>query len=449
MAKVYVVHRIDTEGPLNETLEATFARINAFCGGSGIEPTLDNLRKIQAGELDLNGKEELAKFIFCPRFLNYNRTWQDLDKMLDEITSEDFRQAHADSQGRGWQYSWFVIDHPPTDYNPRNRDIGWHNIYDHYQSYYRRHRIQADNFQWHAHPMNAYKNAAGCGNSFISSPHIWQSLARRLVDRGFFPSAYSAGFHAERPDSHWLLEQYIPYDFSNQAMELTDMDKAQAGVGDGRFGDWRRAPATWEHYHPSHDDYQLPGDCRRVIFRCLNVGTRLRCLTQAETDKAFARAADGKDTVLCFMDHDFRHIGADIDEVYALLQNAAAKFPQVEWLNATATEAARAVTQADGRGITLTAHIDNAAAKPVLTVQTDADTFGPQPFFVIKMRGERYFLDNLDFQTPRRKWTYTFDADSVKPEDVEAVGVAANSMTGTGALSVITFDNRELFCHRW
>ena len=41
----------------------------------------------------------------------------------------------------------------------------------------------------------------------------------------------------------------------------------------------------WRGYHPSHDDYQAEGACCRMIFRCLNVGTRQRPQTENLLDK--------------------------------------------------------------------------------------------------------------------------------------------------------------------
>ena len=42
MANVYIVHCVDTEGPLNESLEATFIRVKNVTGVE-ISPSKDNL----------------------------------------------------------------------------------------------------------------------------------------------------------------------------------------------------------------------------------------------------------------------------------------------------------------------------------------------------------------------------------------------------------------------
>ena len=38
-----------------------------------------------------------------------------------------------------------------------------------------------------------------------------------MIDRQWFPAAHRPGFHVIRPDSHWFLEQFVPFDYSSQA----------------------------------------------------------------------------------------------------------------------------------------------------------------------------------------------------------------------------------------
>ena len=56
---VHVVHCVDTEGPLHESIPATFERIeNIF--GLELEPSSALLKKLQAGEVELGGIEDLT-----------------------------------------------------------------------------------------------------------------------------------------------------------------------------------------------------------------------------------------------------------------------------------------------------------------------------------------------------------------------------------------------------
>ncbi len=134
--------------------------------------------------------------------------------------------------------------------------IGYNAIWDHYQEFYKLNHIDDDEFQLHIHPASVYKAANRCGTSYLNSPHALKSIAHRLIDRGFFPNAYRPGAHTERPGSHWLLEQFIPYDYANQSVELSETEKKQKDLTAGRFGDWRRSPSDWSEYHPSYEDYQ-------------------------------------------------------------------------------------------------------------------------------------------------------------------------------------------------
>ncbi len=55
---VYIVHAIDTEGPLYESLQGTFERLKDLFGITSLEPTLENLEKLKLGKIELNGLED-------------------------------------------------------------------------------------------------------------------------------------------------------------------------------------------------------------------------------------------------------------------------------------------------------------------------------------------------------------------------------------------------------
>jgi hypothetical protein len=235
-----------------------------------------------------------------------------------------------------------------------------------------------------------------------------------------------------RPDSHWFLEQHIPFDFSNQAAASTAEDRAQAGLDDGRWGDWRRAPSTWEPYHPDHDDYQKPGDCRRWIARCLNVGTRYRLLSEADVRQAFAEAREGGPVVLAFTDHDFRDIRPDIETVRERLALVAADFPDVPFKFCEALEAMRAaLTLSPEPACELQTSLESVGASAhALVVRSAVPTFGPQPWLALKTTAGTYHHDNFDILEPFHSWRYVFDEETFPLEALAAIGLAANNPYG-------------------
>src|SRR3569833_595736 len=155
---VYIVHCIDTEGPLHESLTATFERLRDIFHLEW-EPSETTLRKLQAGTLDLNGIEAAVQRVVDPHLLAYNDTWDKVDAMLARIMSEEFRKRLPDSAGEGWVYNWFCVDHVDYDVNPRRRDMGYHNVFEHY-SWLLKQNIQCrDGLHFHYHPHSFSREA--------------------------------------------------------------------------------------------------------------------------------------------------------------------------------------------------------------------------------------------------------------------------------------------------
>jgi hypothetical protein len=436
---LFLVHCIDTEGPLCESLEATFDRLENSLG-IRLTPSLETLQKIRSGEIDLGEKAEGARAICAPHNLEYNDSWPKVDSMLDEILSAEYRQRFPDSVGHGCVFNWFVMDHVGFDENPRRRDVGFLNIFDHYKEKLR--EAHGHEMHFHFHPTSTYRQGHISATSYLRSPHLLESLARRVVDRTWFPSCFRAGFYAERPDSHWFLEQWFPFDFSNNSTAESAVESIQQDIGGGRFGDWRRAPDDWSHYHPSHDDYQTPGNCRRTVFRALTVGTRLRLLKQSDVDAAFARASRGNPTVLAFSDHDYRDMREDIEEVYSMVRRSAEKFPNVTWVHSGAKEAARRVSGLPSAPLDFDVTLESRGAAQLLRVEARGQVFGPQPFLAVRTLDRRYISDNFDFQIPGKLWTYTFDQHSIFPCSFDRVGVAASSPDGSTCVVVLDSTGR-------
>jgi hypothetical protein len=448
---VHVVHCIDTEGPLHESVEATFERLQSIFK-LDFEPSLELLRRLQTGEVDLGGLETAVQKVVDPHLLAYNDTWDKVDAMLAEAMSETFRTRMRDSLGCGWLYNWFCCDHVGYELNPRRRDSGYHNIFDHYRAVTREMSSLQDGLHFHFHPHSFKHEAHRCATHWwTASDSLFQILSRRVIDRRWFPVAHRAGFHVIRPDSHWFLEQFIPFDFSNQAMASTEEDTAQFGLKGGRFGDWRRAPWSWTPYHPATDDYQVPGSCRRWNARCLNIGTRFRLMTENDVHQAFKEAMDGKPVVLAFTNHDFRDLRPDVEGVRNMLAKAAEDFPEVSFTFSEAVDAMRSSLQLPPQppcdlDLTVKAVGDSTH---VLQVETLTPTFGPQPWLALKTLAGTYHYDNFDIDVPFHRWQYVFDEETFPLNALSAVGVAANNAFGITTVSILDVGTAKVSKQQW
>jgi hypothetical protein len=422
---LYVVHCIDTEGPLNETLEATFERLKTIFG-IDIEPSTDNLKKLQNKLIPLNGIEAAVAKCISPELLKYNKNWQDIDDMLEELLSKPFRNQTLDDFGGGWKYSWHCMDHIGLNANPRHKDFGYGNIFRHYKNKIKEIGDFGDEINWHFHPLSLTKQPLHAATSYANNyADLLQILCRRVIDDSWFPVVNRPGFHAERPDSHAFMEQWIPFDYANQ---FCADDENQPDVSDGRFGDWRRASKSWRGYYPSHDDYQIPGSCKRKIFRCMNIGTRLRVLNEDHLREAFSEAEEHGAAIVAFADHDYRDIRPDVVKVQEMLAAVRKEYPLIKVKYAGAEEAAIKISDRP--------HIPN----PKLTLELKGNKlfvtlvagqiFGPQPFLAIKTKEQQYHHDNFDIVEPHIKWSYVFDEYTLDLNAVEQVGVGTAGRNG-------------------
>ena len=434
---LYVVHCVDTEGPLYEPLEVTFQRLRHIFH-LDLKPSREVLVKLQAGTMDLGGLEGSVRETVAPSLLAYNDTWDKIDAMLTEALSKAFRNARKDSMGRGWVYNWFCLDHVDFVDNPRRRDMGYHNIFDHYQAVLRESTSEADGVHFHYHPHDFRKRAHYCATHWwAASDSLFQTLCRRIIDRHWFPSCNRPGFQVTRPDSHWFLEQYIPFDYSS----IATMDQESSQHFDfsaGRSGDWRRAPLNWQPYHPSHDDYQIPGDCRRWIARCLNIGTRVFNICDQDVRQGFNEAREGKPVVMSFANHDFRNLRLDVVNARDMITRVADDYPDVEYRYCEANEAVcAALALPDLDYCDLDMSIIPVGDAHVLTVRTKTPSFGPQPFLALKTVTDQYHHDNFDMQVPFHEWTYTFDEETLPLNALEKIGVGVNNACGKTTVAVL------------
>lgn len=434
-ATVHIVHCVDTEGPLHETVDVKFARIRERFGVD-LPASRRALAQLRAGEIDLGGKERDIAELLSSHNQTFLGSWPEIEAMLDRVMAPEFRDRDPDSFGDGWAFNWFCLDLVNVTYNPRGRDVGYHNVFDRYSQILTEGLSARDAIHWHFHPVAAFRDAHHCATHYFRTPEIFQILARKVIERSFFPVCYRAGFQTERPDSHWFLEQWVPFDFSNMAVDDPAEFDSQIDFRNGRSGDWRRAPSDWSVYHPSHDDYQVPGDCRRWIARCLNIFNRIAVLDQREMDKAFARAAKGLPTLVAVANHDFRDLEPEVDHVRKLAHASARRHPGVKFRYGEALDAFRAVACPEYAGepaldFDLVFHPAADGDVPFVEVALrSGKVFGPQPFLAIETRGREFQHDNFDFSPCGTKWFYAFHGDTLPLDFVARIGVAANDKYG-------------------
>jgi len=443
--EIYIVHCIDTEGPMRESIKETFRRIECIFNIK-IKPSKENLKKIQEKKINLNGYEDQVFNLVSKKRISFNSNWKEIDEMLNEIQSIEFRNKLVDNSGNGWVYNWFCLDHVNMKgKNPRNRDLGHHKVFDFYSKKSQEKNNKKDFVSWHYHPIPYTQNYHNSGVAYLNSSNVWEILSKKIIERNWFPSTYRPGFHTIRPDSNWFLEQWIPFDFSNQS---TENEGDQPDLVDGRWGDWRRASKSWNPYNPDIYDYQKKGNCNRWIFRCLNMEARLRELTQCDVDEAFSQANLNTPTALAFTNHDFRKMGSEINKIRNYISESMKKFPDVKIYFSNPINAARKVLKLNPKKIDLNLEIiKNNKDLLKIKVTSNKNIFGPQPYLAIKTAKNEFIWENFDKGLNEFEWFFTFDYMHIPKTSIDKLGIAANSFDGT--TEIINFDLNSLIIKKY
>ena len=337
-----------------------------------------------------------------------------------------------DDYQNSWIYSWFCVSHRDCIENPRDKLLGTHTIFDLYSEL----KNKNDDIQFHYHPLPYSKNSSHSATGWLfGRSNLITILTERLLDRNWFPTVNRPGFHVTRPDSHWFLEQFIPFDFANQKLNrIEDVD-----FRDKQIADWSRAPNTWVPYHPKHDDWQSVGTSKRVIGRCLNVGTRHHLLTESEVQQAFAEVNSGKPAILAFTNHDFRDMTNDIIGTYNLIRHVqTTQYPNIKIKFIKACEAIRVFKNKKSKPIKIKTKL--SLENGLLEISSSVKGYSIQPFFCFKSKKGQYYHDNLQIVIPYKKWTYIFDSSNLKVHELEKISLALNSKCGTTTICYVDFN---------
>jgi hypothetical protein len=444
--EIYFVHAIDTEGPLYESLEAKFERIKNIYNIDIKDKTEENLIRIKNKEINLKGKETEVSQMLSSHLTNYKDNWSKIDNMNEILFSDDFRNEFTDTSNKPWIFSWHCLDHVGYINNPRKRELGHHKIFDYYQNLLNKKKNYGDKIFWHFHPMSMFRDAHKCATSYVNSFHLYEILCRKIIERDFFPSCFRAGFQAERTDSNLFLEQWIPFDITNMSYEDNQHLENTIDFKNGRSGDWRRATKNWEIYNPSHDDYQIKGNCRRYIGRALNVLNRIASINDFEIEKAFKQANQGKPALVGFASHDFRDFSYEVNYLRNMIKNVAKNYPDVKFFykdtNSAFNQMIIGKDQSKLNPIKLKLeYFNDKNDVPRIVVKCiQGKTFGPQPFLAIERKDGTFVHDNFDHDLNPHVWHYAFHDDTLPIEKVKRIGIASNDIYGNTDLVKFDFN---------
>ncbi|MDO8500068.1 MAG: hypothetical protein Q7S66_05465 [bacterium] len=348
--------------------------------------------------------------------------WGALGNAMKVFTAET-RKLFKDSFNGVAKYSWFILDWTgysldDSEFRRRGHDNRLHAVWNFY-----REGILADaelnrtgdGIYWHYH--HPPKDGSwGWNNDWHDSAWHEYIIAKRMLDFGFFPSIYRAGKYVENnKNSHWL-EKWIPVDFSSISPIKQE------------FCDWSRAPVDWQPYHPNFDDYQRPGEMKRIIARSLPVAAKGGSgdLQESEVEKAFNEAKEKGSAIFSFHTHDFyKSIFDDFATACGMIERVSRSFG-VSWKFSNALDAARKYLEPVSGDFSL--RLERTGND--VDIFANHDIFGEMPFVAVEYANGEVL--RVDAEEKNGGWIFAL------PKNVRRFAVgAADGYGNTDVKSII------------
>jgi hypothetical protein len=322
-------------------------------------------------------------------------TWPDVDAAMDKLLDPAFRARRRDPAGGELRIGWFFLTWTGFATNPRSRAFGYHAVRDHYLDRWGELlRTNGDEQHWHYHQPAP----SGIGNEWGLD---WQAsrehdaiVSRQLLEREWFPTAYRAGGTImDEVSSRWV-DSWFPVDYSNRAPLRVP-----------GLVDWSTGVAEWSLYHPSPEDFRVPGAGRRRIARCLDLQTSLHALSESDVVEAFERVRAGRPAILSCFDHDYRDIAGRVDAFRELVASVAGRFDDVDWRYAAPVEAVRGYLDAPPPA---PLELDAACDDGTVHIRSSAPLFQSIPWLAVELdSGEVVHVEQDVVRHEQTRWSWT------------------------------------------
>jgi len=349
-----------------------------------------------------------------------------------------FREQFVDSYGQQVKMTWWMMAGNIFRY-ASNKNVPLPNIMTMYlMQKYHGETIQqnGDELSLHYHTF-AWTDYDGDGtfywNQSLTFPECRAdfdvTVAQFLLEENVYPVSFRSGWHYMDNDWQNYLDELLPYSLHNDWPAMrTDNEEPL----DNTY-DWSLAPETWVPYHPSPENYQLPGDGRGWNVR----SDHMSSITQTMMDDIFEQANQGIDQVACIWAHlPESNFLDNIEKIDNLAHIAANKFQNVKFRYCTAIEAMQRwqkTTDTEAPIVTIE-ELPNGENVSFI-IKTNEPIFQTQPFVAVKDVYERYYLLQCN-NIARYKWQ---TLQSISKNQLAKIGVAVCDMVGNLTTDFINY----------
>jgi hypothetical protein len=272
--------------------------------------------------------------------------------------------------------------------------------------------------------------------SFLESRDDFDvTLAQDLLEEGSFPVSFRSGWHAMDNDWQRYLDTLLPFSMHDDWPAI----RADTSEPIDNVFDWSKSSKEWIPFHPSAENYQLPGSLKGWNLRSAHIAG----IDSAAMAAIFAKANAGVDQVACLWGHlpetDFLDNMKKIDRV---AHSAALKYPAVKFRYCTAVEAMqRWLGTSDVTPPIVNVSERRTGDNVTFVITTNEPIFQPQPFVAAKDLYERYY-HLAARQTGINEWTTT---DAIALSTLAKIGVALTDTSGNLQTAFVRYLPDDLY----
>ena len=366
-----------------------------------------------------------------------------------KVMDQSFRSQFVDSYGQSVKFTWWMMGGNILRY-ATNRNVPLPNVMTVYlMKQYHGEAIKkfGDEISMHYHTF-VWTDYDKDGIFWWNQAHTFSesrddfdvTLAQYLLEENTFPVSFRSGWHYMDNDWQGYLDTLLPFSMDD---DWPNVRTTTVEPIDNVY-DWSKSSGEWVPFHPSADNYQLPGSLKGWNLR----STHISNVDSAAMVAMFAKANAGVDQVACLWGHlpetDFLDNMLKVDKATHI---AALKYPGVKFRYCTAVEAMqrwRGTTDVTPPVVKISEH--RAGDNVTFVITTDEPIFQPQPFVAAKDLYERYY-HLAARQTGTNEWTTT---DAIAVITLAKVGVAVTDTSGNLQTAFMSYlpddvyiDNRD------
>lgn len=354
------------------------------------------------------------------------------------VMSENFRNQIQDSYGNKLKMTWWMIGGNMFRYATNNNVPIGNTMVMHLMKKYYGDKIAlwGDELSLHYHTF-FWSDYDSDGKywwnqalNFLETKEDFDiTLAQFLLEENIFPVSFRSGWHYM--DNEWqnYLNELLPYSLHN---DWPGIHKDVIEPTDNNY-DWSQASSEFIPFHPSPENYQLPGNSDGWNVRSRYMGLT----TQELMNDIFLKVSQGTDQLVCLWSHlPDQNFLNEIQNVNNLAHQAELNYPTVKFQYCTAVEAYQLWRQGSDTSkpeIQLTEEINGSNIN--FTIQTNEAIFQRQPFVAIKDRYERYQIAECE-NVSSNIWRTT---NSFPISDIAKVGAAVTDTVGNLTTSFINY----------